>query len=591
MLRRKASKNHQSQAVGTHSLPDEMTDSMVDTHEMTRNTVDMVSGKTGRKGRIVATILVHRWLSAVIVLCIVLAIVMAVPLTRYKLLGLAIKKTVTVTVLDSTSHLPVSHAEIMLAGRSVQTDDNGVASLTVPVGIKSLTVSRRYYKAYTQSVLVNLASTKNNLNISLIATGRQVPVTVQNAITGKPLAGAVIRAQDSTTKTDKDGKTYIVLPTAQPKYDATISLDGYNTAKTSIVVTTHVISDNQLKLTPQGRVYLLSNANSTVDIVSVNLDGSDRKTALVGTGKEDRNNVQMAATKDWHYIALLARREGDNPKLYLFDTTSNKLSVVDEGSAGFDMKGWVGHSLVYVVSRSNYQMWQPKAFALKTFDADKTKLTLIDESQAEGDNYYNYARSNFSVASADGLIVYGISWTTNGYYSGWGVLATARQASLVTVKPDGSDRRVVKTFDVPKVSGWYSVDLYDSKPGVPYVTYTESGKVTVYQYHAGSLTTSTIDVQQLYNRRVSYILSPNGQRTVWYEDRDGKTAVFVGDVAGNNGKQVATLSEQYVYGWANDNYILVFKNASELYVMSAEGGQPVKVTDFLTPGLYATYVQ
>jgi len=60
-----------------------------------------------------------------ILVAVLLVAVLAVPLTRYKVLGLVIKKSIAVTVMDSTTKTPVSNAQVALVGQSAKTDGNG----------------------------------------------------------------------------------------------------------------------------------------------------------------------------------------------------------------------------------------------------------------------------------------------------------------------------------------------------------------------------------------------------------------------------------------------------------------------------------
>jgi hypothetical protein len=67
------------------------------------------------------------WIGVALILCILFA----VPYTRYKLLGVVLKEQVHVTVIDSQNDTPVSNALVSVAGKSVKTDANGKAELSV----------------------------------------------------------------------------------------------------------------------------------------------------------------------------------------------------------------------------------------------------------------------------------------------------------------------------------------------------------------------------------------------------------------------------------------------------------------------------
>src|SRR5262249_8500163 len=136
-------------------------------------------------------------------------------------------------------------------------------------------------------------------------------------------------------------------------------------------------------LVPTGKVYVLSNASGHIDVVSMNVDGTARQTVVAGTGQEDPNATILSASADARYLALLARRAGVQASLYLVDTATNKLSVIDEGDATFSLVGWIDHDVVFTVWR-NRQVWEDKRRALKTFDASTGDLRILDETSGYG---------------------------------------------------------------------------------------------------------------------------------------------------------------------------------------------------------------
>jgi hypothetical protein len=80
------------------------------------------------------------------------------------------------------------------------------------------------------------------------------------------------------------------------------------------------------------------------------------------------------------------------------------------------------------------------------------------------------------------------------------------------------------------------------------------------------------------------LLSPSADQTFWSESRDGKNTLFIGDQGGQNGKQIASLSDYNTFGWFTDDYLLVSKNSSELYIMDKAGKQAaLKVSDYHKP--------
>ncbi|HXR50304.1 MAG TPA: hypothetical protein VN778_04740, partial [Verrucomicrobiae bacterium] len=221
-------------------LDDSETDKAVD--EIAANEADALlaaedAAKAGRvvtkkaaprrswKSKLVA-LLKNKW--TWIGLALILVIILALPMTRYKLLGLVIKEPVTVRVLDSKTNTPVSNADVTLGGASSKTNAEGTATLRAALGTSQLQVTKQYYKTYALKYSVSFKAASTSVN--LVATGRQVPITVLNKITGKPLQGAEIKVLATTAKTDSQGKATIVLPTTAASDNAVISLNGYNIA-------------------------------------------------------------------------------------------------------------------------------------------------------------------------------------------------------------------------------------------------------------------------------------------------------------------------------------------------------------------------
>lgn len=535
----------------------------------------------------------HKKASIPLAIALFIAALAAIPFTRYALAGLVWQQEYRVRVLDAQTNTPVSGAMIMLAGKTAATNGEGDATVKAPAGRKQLEVSKNYYHSANQTVLVPILRPRSALTVHLVATGRQVPLSLVNVITKQPVANAVIQASDATATTDKNGKATLVVPAGKQTVSVRISANGYNTATASVQVTTQAVSANDFKLTPRGKVYFLSNLSGNIDVMKSNLDGSDRQTVLAGTGKEDKQNTVLLASRDWKYLALLSRRDGgNNAKLFLIDTSSDGVSTIDEGQATFTLVGWSNDTFVYRVDRQNVQAWQPKAAALKSFDAAAKKLNLLDETAAGGDDALNCASEAYgSVYSIGTDVVFIKNWSAcvNGRSR-----LVGKQATINAVKDNGSGKRVIKGFSTADNAQQYGLSLqsYLYEPGGIYVKFDEdiaSGdKAPTYVYEDGQVKAGTPsswnDFNSAQGAYPTYLLSPSGNQTFWSELRDGKTALFVGDADAKRQRQIAALSGYQTYGWFTDSYLLMSKNGSELYIMPSNGSQnPLKLTDYYKP--------
>jgi hypothetical protein len=516
-------------------------------------------------------------------LVVVLLLMLAVPFTRYKALGLVIKQSMALTVVDSKTATPVSNALVSGAGLTAKTDANGKTKLRVPYGPHTLTITKEYYRDGSVSVRAGFGGSTTE-KVSLAATGRQVPISVVSGVTGKPLANATITVLKTTAKTDAKGRATVVLPADSAKDDATVSLSGYNTLHAAVQVTAKVVPENIIHLTPSGQVYFLSNLNGTIDVVKSNLDGSGRKTVLAGTGKEDNGTTSLLASRDWHYLVLKARRDTTDPALYLIDTTRDKVTQFDTGAADFNLIGWYGHDFTYDIVRNDVSAWKSGHEQIKSYDADHLELNQLDQNQAEGDaNAYSY-QGFYNFYITDDLITYNTQWYTGGStYPGPDL--NGKNNTIRAVQPGGQNKKDYQSFSAQQTS--YFQAVLASPATVYYSAFNNTdNKTTFYKFENGGVTpANNLDSTAINKQYPTYLLSPSGNQTLWTELRDGKNAIFTGDATAQHKTQVASLEGYTPYGWYGDGYVLLQKSNSELYIMSSKGQaiQPLKITDYYKP--------
>lgn len=525
-------------------------------------------------------------------LVLLLALLVAVPFTRYVLAGTVLRQNFSVEVIDSQTHKPVTSATVALEGKTAVTNNKGVATIRANVGHATVTVSKKYYIGVEQGVLVPIGKQKTSEQVALVATGRQVPVTVTNKVTGQPVSNITISAAGVEAKTDAKGEAIVVMPANKASVEANLKGSGYNNQKVTLKVTASVDPANKFHVTPSGKLYFLSNKGGTIDVVKTNLDGSARETVLGGTGKEDKNNTILLASQDWQYLALLSKRDGgDHAKLFLINTANDAVITMDEGNAEFTLNGWSGHHFIYNVNRAGYPLWQPGRQILKSYDAGSGKLTVIDQNAAAGSSdtdYYYESLGNVFINSDQIVYTKSLSSYSANQLNG-------KNATLNTVKADGSGKQTVKSwnahFEPGSVYGSISVNSRTYAPneiyvGVTYNATTGGNDDNLYEYEDGNLkTVSGKLASNLYDEfeYPTYLFSPSDSKTFWSEPRDGKNTLFVGDGEGKNQKEVASLSDYQTFGWYTEKYLLVSKNSSELYIMPVGGGAPLKITDYYKP--------
>lgn len=530
----------------------------------------------------------HKKISIPVVVAIVLIVLVAVPFTRFALAGTVLKQSFSVKVIDQETHKPVSSVAVSLRGKKMLTDSKGMATFKIKVGPATIMVGKKYYKSTSQSVIIPILKQKHMAAVSIKATGRQVPILVTNVITKRPAANVKIDARGTEAKTNKDGKTVLVLPASETAAEATLSGPGFNTGKVTIKVTA-AEAVNTFTVTPTGKIYFLSNLNGTLDVVKANLDGTERQTVLTGTGKEDKQNTVLLASRDWKFLALYSRRDGgQNSKLFLIDTSTDKTKVMDEGDASFTLTGWSDHRFVYTVTRNNVQVWQPNRQAIKSYNADTSQITTLDQTLAEGDQNNSANQTFGNVFIAKNQAVYTVYWTRNtiSYFSP--NLLTGKNNAIRSIQVNGQGKKDYKTFDAAQ-SGYINSRAYE--PNSTQFAVSNAKGYDFYELEGGELKAVQLNEQDFFNGSgyTTYLQSPDESKTFWNEQRDGKNVLFIGDENGKGGTQIATLSDYITYGWYTNDYLLISKDSSKLFILPVNGlagGQvPLKVTDYYKPAL------
>ncbi|HZM64621.1 MAG TPA: hypothetical protein VFB59_05795 [Candidatus Saccharimonadales bacterium] len=522
----------------------------------------------------------HKLVSIPLAVVLLLGILVAVPWTRFKLASMALKQNFQIVIVDAETQKPVSSALITINGNTAETSGEGLATVRTKVGYTTVDVSKKYYHGAANKTVVPIGKQKSPLKIELKADGRPVPVTVLNSISGKPIADATITVDETQAKTGQEGKTVVVLPADKKDAVATIKADGYNETTATLTVTTDEIETNTFKLTPAGKIYFMSNASGKIDLVKSNLDGTDRQTVLAGTGKEDKYNTVLVASRDWKYIALLSKRDGgEYAKLFLIETGSDKVTVMDEGDASFGLYGWSDDSFVYKVYRQKLNIWQPKREALKSYNAPGKKITTLSETDAVGSHQYDAAYESLTAYILDDEIVYTKNWQS-GYYSS---ALNGKKATFNRIHADGGHKENIKTFNDDTYVETRTGDFGEIK-----ILYEEAGAAKVDVYRHGNLAVGASKSEEFYEEAYPlYSVSPSGKKTLWSDYRDGKNIFFVGDENGENGKEVGRSEDFTIYGWFTDDYILVTRKGSELRIMPSDNTEGIdkaaKISDYYKP--------
>jgi hypothetical protein len=526
----------------------------------------------------------HPVRTAAVFAVVAIAAVMALPQTRYPILGAFIDQSVRLQVIDSQTGKPVSaaHIESGSSGSETETDEEGFATMELPVGNNSITVVKGYYTISSFDIFVGLEGAEVD-PFELTATGRQVAVSVENRINGKPLEKVTLKVGEGEVEsiTDASGKTTLVVPTGSDTLDITLSGSGYNTAeaKLTVIESTEADKANQFTLTPAGKIYFLSKRSGQIDVVKSDLDGKNRKVILKGTGKESDTDTVLLASRDWKYLTLKSKRDGGKyAKLFLIDTSNDSLTLVDQGEANFNPVGWSNQYFIYHVSRESDRR-KPGAQRLKSYDASARKITILASSDGEGTPSHHSYQEFYSPTILSNGLIYNSDWYGTSYnkYSG-------RKAELIFIQPNGQGKKVLLSYSARSTN--LGIAPYELDGVYVLVNNYINDTTSYFEYESGDSTPAKakISSEEYYRPYPTFLVSPNSQQVLWSEKRDGKNTLLVGNESAENEVVIASSSDFTPYGWFTDGYILVSKDSSELYIQTAEkGAKPLKITDYHKP--------
>jgi hypothetical protein len=522
------------------------------------------------------------WAGVGVIVCLLLA----VPYTRYRLLGIVIKKEVGVSVIDSQTQTPISNAVVSIGGVHGKTDANGLAELKVGVGEQNLTITKQYYRTTDSHHFVGFKASAP-LIIKLIATGRLVPITVLNTISGKPLSGASIHILDTTAKTNANGQATVAIPAGTGTDSATISLNGYNTKQVNVQVTASVVPANSFNLTPYGSVYFLATQSGTINVVKSNLDGSNLQTVLAGTGHESPSTTRLLVSNDWRYLVLEANRAGTQPALYLIDTSNNQVTEFDTSNATFNLIGWYGHNFLYSLTSSSDSQSQSGAQIVKEYNADQRQLNQIDQNQAasSGSSYAYQNFADFYIAGNE--LVYDTQWSSVGGYD-----ISSDNDTIRVFELNSQSKTDAESFPANTTQ---SIQAVRYQPAAIYfaVVSTTSGATSYYQYANQTVQAVNISQATFSQTYPTYLVSPSGSHSVWTTLSNGQDIFFTGDSNGGSQQQIAAIDNFKPYGWYSDNYILASRDNDQLYILPASSisgsQQPLKIGTYYEPNTNSTY--
>jgi hypothetical protein len=240
-------------------------------------------------------------------------------------------------VTDSVTHAVLSAAAVTCEGLQTLTNANGIYSLTLKGGNRTVTVSKTGYQTQSQAVTIEVDQIKT-LSFLLVQEFAQAGVVqgvVANAANGNPIVGAllVFTPENKSVNSGVSGTYSIELPSNSfpgITYSVTVSAAGYYNAVGSVTVRTGTYNILNIPMTPlpvpKGAVHgYVKDKNTGFAIYGsrVDLNPTDLFDTTDGDGFFDIENVEPGAYEIW------ANKDGYVQQVKSIIVNSNQVTNVE----------------------------------------------------------------------------------------------------------------------------------------------------------------------------------------------------------------------------------------------------------------------
>jgi hypothetical protein len=498
--------------------------------------------------------------TTIALLLLALVAVALVPTGRYFVLNtVGVRATSSVTVIDAASQQPIKNATVSLGGVSGQTDGEGRVTLgALRLGPSDLSVNKRAYAQITKRITVGWGS--NPLESQqLVASGEQFTFVVTDYLSGKPVTDAEASVGGSDASADNDGRILLATEPGDDASEVTITAKNYRSEK--VKLGDDIKTEIPVTMAPSRKSVFVSKRSGKYDLYKIDVDGKNEKVVLAGSGVE-RSDMSLVSHPTEELAAFVSTRENvRNADGYLLSTLTivnmNDDSTQKAAQAErIEVLGWLGSKIYYVQTAAGASAGNPERQKIVSYDYKDSKSATIATA-----NYFN-----------DHILV-----GDNLYYTASSSYAPDK-IGLFRIGASGSAQLV----QPKEVFGIYRL-AYDR---LSFVTENNTWFETILGQSTSSKTTG---VPANPVRRV-YSDSPDGSKSLWIDQRDGKGVLLSYNKAAKEDTIIQTIGGlRGPVRWLSDK-VLVYRiaDASEIadYAFNIEGGEPKKIRDVtLTNGV------
>jgi len=480
------------------------------------------------------------------------------PATRYAILNtLGVRASLSLRVVDSKYGVPIKNAQVLAGGQTGITDSDGKVQLSkVKLGKTELVITKRSFATVNQTIIIGWGSNPYSDPFQMTPTGSTYNFVITDWLSGKPIEKAAVSDGESTALTDKDGKTTLTIQPTDRDIQLTIKADDYRLEK--VVISATDTNEKAVKLVAGQSDVFVSKRSGKYDLYKRDADGTN-ETVLIGATGSEQDPLGLLVHRDGAVAAFVSTRDGKRDSsghllsnLYMVDVNGKTATkVADTEAAQIQLIDWVGDKLVFVKIVSGPSAATNGRQRILVYDMKQDKLTELAAV-----NYFN------DVEVYKGQVYYAPS-------SGGNV-----PAQLYRVNLDGSAKTVLvdkETWATYRTS--YDTLLANAADNKWYQQTLGDNKMTLISGAPASTT-----------HRI-YVDSPNGEKTVWIDNRDGKGVLILQNVKDKSIADQILVSKgglSYPVRWLSNKHLLVrISNTTETadYVLNIDGGDMKKVGD------------
>ncbi len=483
-----------------------------------------------------------------------------VPKVRYFVLNtVGVRASSSITIVDSTTRLPIKNVVVAIGQQSSRTDIDGKAVLhDIKLGEQQLKVSKSAFATEDKIVIIGWGSNPLD-SMAIRPTGHKYTFVTLDFLTGKPIADAEVSYGESSALSDGDGKVTLIVEKPEEEFEATITAKSYRTDKYKIQADNS--TDKTVKMVSARKHLFMSRRSGKPDLYSSYLDGRDLAVVLAASGAERDDQVLVphpSKDKVAHVSTRGNQKNSDGyllSNLIIIDTANNQTSLVSTSEQVY-VVGWSGDWLVYAKTTSGASAPNPERQQLHRYNIE----TKEDKTIASA-NYFNSFR----------LVDNNILFAINGQQD-------PSSAKLESVNIENGDKITILNGEV-----WGMVVFAKGE-----VAFQSDNKWYNYKIGDKSPTDRTDPINYSKNR----VYVGNQQNSIWLDKRDGMGVLLLSN--NKTSQEEPLFSKKYVeypVSWFDDRtviYRVVSPEETADYALDINSGQAIKITDVSnTKGIYS----